>query len=458
MTNIAALAPTRTATGDDTAGQPQLPRAPRSIDETGLARDLLADLAAKYLFRRGRSSLRNVADLFRLPPSVTGEILGFLRAERFVVLIGNAGLELDAEFQLTESGWRFASEAMARSQYAGPAPVSLGAYCERVASHSLRHQKVDATYVRRVFGGMVIAPEIIDELGAAMNSGRAVLIYGPGGAGKTHLAEHLRSLQPGHIPVPYAITVGGEIIQVFDPLIHEPVAAPEDAGRNLVRSDRDVRWQWCGRPLVIAGGELTLQMLDLQFDPATRYYQAPPHIKANGGIFVVDDLGRQLVAARDLMNRWTVPLDRSVDYLSLHTGFKFAIPFEMKVIFSTNLRPADIADESFLRRFGYKIRLGALDQASYRRIFEMACEELGVAFDSGGFEWLVQARHRRERRPLLACYPRDLIGRVRDFALYEGKPARAVTVALARAWSAYFTTRDRSQAIDLSNTQEGEVR
>jgi energy-coupling factor transporter ATP-binding protein EcfA2 len=275
-------------------------------------------------------------------------------------------------------------------------------------------------------------------VGAAMNSGRAILIYGPAGSGKTYLAEHLAALQPGNIPVPHAISVGGEIIQVFDPLIHEPVAGAGAGG--LIRSSSDERWRWCRRPVVIAGGELTLQTLDLQFDPATRYYQAPPHLKANGGVFVVDDLGRQLVSPRDLMNRWIVPLDRNRDYLSLHTGFKFSVPFDMTVMFSTNLTPSDIADEAFLRRFGYKVHLGPMDLASYRRVFEQACRGMEVAFDPAGFDWLIEHRHAREGRLLLACYPRDLVGRVRDFAAYDGSTPRATVEALARAWTTYFTT------------------
>lgn len=415
-------------------------RAPRTIGETGLTQAVLEDLCTKVLLRLGRSSLRALADHIRLPPSLVSDVLTLLRTARQVEMVGHPGVEADAEYQLTDPGKTSAREALARNQYVGPAPVPLESYCSRVHAHSKRHADINASYVREAFGALVVDPAVVDQVGAAMNSGRAMLIYGPAGSGKTFLAEHLASLQPDNIPVPYAITVGGEIIQIFDPLIHEPAGSAE-AGNSLIRSDHDERWQWCRRPVVIAGGELTLPMLDLQFDPTTRYYQAPVHVKANGGVFVVDDLGRQLVAPRDLMNRWIVPLDRNRDYLSLHTGFKFSVPFDMTVIFSTNLEPHELADEAFLRRFGYKVYLGPMDRASYRRVFEETCRTAAVQFDADAFDWLIEARHRAEGRSLLACYPRDLVGRVRDFAIYEGRDvAHASREALERAWKTYFTT------------------
>lgn len=418
------------------------PRAPRTLKDTGLGMPALVDLCAKQFFQHGRLRLAAAAEFLKLPLTVADEALAFMRERRLVAIVGHSGIGAEAEFELTDGGRSYAAEAFSRCQYVGPAPVTLDAYKAAIELHSVRHARIDAPSVRDAFAGVVVDPQVLDQMGAAMNSGRAILLYGPPGSGKTFLAEHLAGLLPGEVVVPYAVTVGGEIIQIFDPLVHQPLETVKTDG--LIRSDRDERWLRCRRPVVIAGGELTLAMLDLQFDPATRYYQAPPHVKANGGLFVVDDLGRQMVAPRDLMNRWIVPLDRNRDYLSLHTGFKFVVPFDLLVVFSTNLQPAELADEAFLRRFGYKVRLGAMDRDSYRSVFERACESSGVAFDGEAFDWLIEERHMHEGRELLACYPNDLVGRVRDFAIYEGLQARVTRAALDRAWNTYFCTPARS--------------
>lgn len=415
-----------------------LPPSPKSIEETGLETAMLVDLAARLLMQRGRSRLNRAADVLRLPISVVAQVFETLRSQKLSQVSGHSGVGSEVEYELTESGHRFAREAFARCQYVGPAPVSLSAYQAMVGQHSIRHQGLDARTVRNAFEGIVIDPLVLDQMGAAMNSGRAILIYGPAGSGKTFLAEHLAGLLPGEVAVPHAVTVGGEIVQIFDPLIHETIAPVRTDG--LIRRDTDDRWQRCRRPVVIAGGELTLSMLDLQFDPGTRFYQAPPHVKANGGLFVVDDLGRQMVSPRELMNRWIVPLDRDRDYLTLHTGFKFVVPFDLALIFSTNLEPQDLADEAFLRRFGYKVHLGPMPVADYRRIFKEVCQQYGVHFDEAAFDWLLRERHGPEERPLLACYPRDLVGRIRDFALYESRMPSVTCDALDRAWNTYFCT------------------
>jgi hypothetical protein len=239
---------------------------------------------------------------------------------------------------------------------------------------------------------------------------------------------------------------------VYDPTVHRPAdTAAADPGR-VMRADVDRRWVKCYRPFVVTGGELSIRMLDLQFDEVSRFYQAPPHVKANGGMLLVDDLGRQQISPQDLMNRWITPLDRQHDYLTTHTGFKFSVPFDLALIFSTNLSPAAIADEAFLRRFGYKIHVGPVDAAVYRKIFENVCAASGVPFDAPSFDWLLNSRHPASGRPLLASYPRDLIGRIRELAEYEESPAAMTTEALDRAWSTYFVTAEPADAPHAADT------
>jgi hypothetical protein len=332
------------------------------------------------------------------------------------------------------------AEFLARCGYVGPAPVNLEDYCAAVQTHSIGAMRISRAGVNDHFAGIVVNPGILDQLGAAMNSGRAMFIHGPAGSGKTYLAERLSGLLLGDIHVPYAVYAGGEVVQVYDPVVHQPADTSEDKADGIRRrSSADARWVRCRRPAVLTGGELTLDMLDLKFDHTTRYYQAPPHLKANNGIFIIDDLGRQRCSPTDLLNRWIVPMDRKIDFLALHTGYKFQVPFDVIVVFSSNLPPAELGDGAFLRRIGYKIHVGPLAENDYRRIFRSVCTDAGIAWNEDAFAWLLHERHAREERPLLACYPRDLLGQVRDRAAYQGSKASLTEQALDWAWNNYFT-------------------
>jgi hypothetical protein len=416
-----------------------LPAPPRTVSETGLDLLFLVELVAKILFLKGQISLSALTDHVRLPASVLDGVLGFMRTERMCEVARRGNADGDVHYQLTETGQQRAVGYLARSQYAGAAPVSLRAYVDAVEAQSVAGSRVTREDVARSFAGLVVKPAVADQVGAAMNSGRAMFLYGPAGSGKTYLAERLRGLLRGDVIVPYAITVGNEVIQIFDPLVHRPVEKAPQRGGILDRTTTgDARWILCERPVVLSGGELRLEMLDLDYDEATRFYQAPPHLKANNGIYIVDDLGRQIVTPRDLMNRWVVPLDRRKDFMSLRSGHKFAVPFDVVVVFSTNLRPVDLVDDAFLRRIGYKIYLGPMSEDEYRAIFQGVCDGLGIPFAQDKFEYLLRQHHDRDNVPRLACYPRDILTQLRDFAVYEGGVPELTCEHLDRAWHNYF--------------------
>lgn len=416
-----------------------LPALPVTVRDTGLDQFLLVELIAKTLFVFGKVNLSGLAIRLKLSVNVLTEVLRFMLNEHLVEVPRRGMTDIDIEYQLTDAGKLRASEFMARCRYIGPAPVTLEAYRDMVARQSVRDNRVTQDDVAGAFAGMTLSPAVREQAGAAMNSGRPLFLYGPAGSGKTYLAERLGRLLHGPIAVPYAIVVDNEIIQVFDPLVHQ--ALPVDVA-PLSPERVDNRWQSCRRPIILTGGELTLDMLELRYDAATGFYQAPPHFKANNGIFIVDDLGRQRVAPKDLMNRWIVPMDRGCDHLSLHTGTKFTVPFDVLVVFSTNLQPAQLADESFLRRLGYKIHVGALGEDEYRSLFHQYADTLAIAYDEEAFRHLVDALHGMSRRPLLACYPRDLLGLVLDYARYRGEQPAMTRNSLALAWSAYFARHE----------------
>ncbi len=431
----------RDAAGTAQLNKTGLPLQPDSIEETGLGFLFLIELLTKILFLRGQLRLLDLVQHSRLSVGVLEPLLAFMRTERLCEVTRSSETETTTNYTLTELGRLRAQDFLQSSQYAGAAPVSLAAYVERVEQQSIHHMQITRERLNDAFKGIVIRPTLLNQIGAAMNSGRAIFIYGPAGNGKTFIAEHLSGLLNESVAVPHAIVVDNQVIQVYDPLTHVVIHnGVENRDVTLDRRDMsDRRWLLCRRPVVKTGGELSLSMLDLDFDESARFYQAPPQVKANNGLLIIDDLGRQLTPAIDIMNRWIVPLDRKVDYLALHTGKKFTIPFDVIVVFSTNLPPSKLADDAFMRRLGYKIFVGPLDETEYRAIAHQVSDELGIPYSEEGIDFLLHELHYKTGKPLTACIPRDILEQVRDFARYEQVEPVLSRDMLSWAWGNYFS-------------------
>lgn len=433
------------------AREPSL-RAPQTIAETGLSQTFLVELVAKAMYRLGLTRLTELSAHLCLSGAVVESLTVFMRREGLLEIARRGDTDADTQFELTQAGRARSAEWLSRNQYDGPAPVPLAAYRERVAAQSITHRHVDCEQVRDAFAGLVVPAALQDLLGTGVNSGRPMLLYGEAGSGKTWLAERLHLLMPGEVAIPHAIAVDNEVVRVFDPHWHQPVDEPAAARAPLdIRSRPDARWVLCERPLVVAGGELTLAMLDLSFDERAGYYEAPPHFKANNGLFIVDDLGRQIVTPHELMNRWIVPMERRYDHLMLRNGGKFTIPFDLQLVFSTNLTPGELDDAAFLRRLGHKIRVGPLGADDYRLVFMQACEDLGIALDVPSYKLLVDRLHRDSGRPTLACYPRDLLRLVVSRCAYLGEPPALTPERLVWAWNVYFATDEHGGVTELGD-------
>jgi energy-coupling factor transporter ATP-binding protein EcfA2 len=420
----------------------RMPVQPGTIEETGLSTQFLLELVVKTLFLNGQLRLLDLVELLCLPFAVIQPLMTFARNERMCEVTRSGEAETATVYNLTDLGRKRADDYLQKSQYVGPAPISLNAYIAQVRAQSVAQMGVTREQMSQAFSDLIIDERLCNQFGAAMNSGHAIFVYGPAGSGKTFIAEHLARLLSGDVAIPHAILVDNEVIQVFDPLIHHPVLQESAVvGSGLVldrRKSSDSRWVMCRRPVVKTGGELTLKMLDLDFDENARFYQAPPQVRANNGLMIIDDLGRQLAPAVEIMNRWIVPLDRHVDYLALHTGKKFMLPFDVIVVFSTNMPPSKLADEAFLRRLGYKIYVGAVTEQAYRALALQVCDDLHMPFNESGFDYLLH-KHQQENKPLYACIPRDILQQVKDVAKYEGVSAEMSSALIDWAWGNYFT-------------------
>jgi predicted ATPase with chaperone activity len=408
-------------------------RAPRTLADTGLPQEFVTRLVLKSALLHGKSSFAELTERHRLSVGVLEDVLAFLVREHLIEITHRGSNDLDVQCRLTDNGRVLAQDEMTRCRYCGPAPVAFEHYVQSVHEHSVSWMRITQSDVHAAFRDVIIEPALLDSAAASLNAGRPLLLHGLAGSGKTFLAERLGRLLRGVVPIPYALYVGGEIVQLYDPLVHHDAPDQGDARAG------DRRWRMCRRPVVISGGELTLEGLDLRHDATAGFYQAPPHAKANMGLYIVDDLGRQRVAPHDLLNRWLMPLDRGVDQLTLQSGSRFLMPFDVWPVFSSNLAPTQF-DEAFLRRLGSKIYVGPLSIDQYHALFNARCAALNLTATQAAFDYLLHNLHFPSGRPFLACYPGDLLDLVSAAAHYHGTEREVTEDGLRDAWHSYFGT------------------
>jgi len=415
-----------------------VPAAPTTIDETGLGYEHLKQLVVKALHAGELSGLA-LADRLCLPYALLEAIVEHLRFEKLLEVRGANGTgSAGYRYALTDLGRERALQYFEANQYIGPAPVPLAQYAAYVCHVRDSRGYLDRERLTGGFTHLVVSPAMLDQLGPAVNSGKSIFLYGPPGNGKTVVAEGIGRALGGDMYVPHAIDVDGQIITLYDPVNHVALEEEDESGSILKSASRDRRWVRVKRPVVTVGGELTLEMLDLSFNSIAKFYEGPLQLKANGGVFVVDDFGRQRIRPRDLLNRWIVPLESRVDYLTLHTGKKFEIPFDVLIVFATNLNPDSLADEAFLRRIPYKIYAKDPTVEEYTRIFELNCKRRGLAFDPVVIEYLVRRYYEPRHLDMRACHPRDLVEQVVDLSRYQNKQPVITRELLDAACSSYF--------------------
>ncbi len=405
----------------------RIPGEPKDIAATGVEENDLIALLLKLIYSSRLETVREFIDEIKLPYHVVSELVRKAVDRALLQALGarNSDNLLDMAYSLTEEGHRRTVDALDRLHYVGPAPVPLAEFARQVSRQKLTDEVITMGRIRDALLGLEVDEALVEKAGPALNSGRAILFYGPPGNGKTTVALRFGSIFNDAIYVPYAIQVEGQIIRMFDSGVHtavEPAGVEDDSGSFLRQDEFDRRWVPCRRPFVHVGGELTLEMLDLRYNLNGHYYEAPMHVKALCGCMFIDDFGRQLVSPTSLLNRWIVPLESRVDFLKLHTGKSFGIPFEELVIFSTNLEPEDLMDPAFLRRLPYKIELSSPDTGRYRRIFESECARHGLDLPEDVFYYIVNKLKKDKGLELAAYQPRFIVDQVVATCRFMAEP------------------------------------
>ncbi len=428
------------------------PRVPTNWEELGLGLPFLFDLVLRTIFNRGQITGADIADSLCVPYAVLGPVLHQMRKQTLIDIVGQKGSSGDSGFVYEikpPKGAAALEEATAKTSYIGPCPVPFTDYVESVLAQTVKKLVVTRRSIRKAFEDLVITDEVFNEIGPAINSAASIFFFGYPGNGKTSVAERITRLMGDSIYVPHAVEANGQIIKLYDPIQHTLIKedAPLGGLDGLLKkgNEYDRRFAKIKRPTIVTGGELTLPMLDLKYNPIGKFYEAPLQMKANGGIFMIDDFGRQQMRPMDLLNRWIVPLEKKYDYLTTVTGTKIEVPFDVLLIFSTNLDPTQLADEAFLRRIKFKIEIRDPDEVQYRQIWELVCKNRKVDYDPSGIDYLVEKWYRPHNRHFRMCHPRDILEQMISIGKYNMERVTFSPDLIDAACATYFINQHQKK-------------
>ncbi len=435
------------------SGNSYFPRNPSRWEDLGLDLPFLFDLVMRTIYSRGQLTGGDLANATAIPFAVLNPVLQVMRKQSLIDIVAQRGNSGDAGFVYEikpPKGTAALQDALDKTTYVGPAPVPFADYVESVLAQTVKKMVVTRRSIRKAFEDLIITEDVFNEIGPAINSAQSIFFFGNPGNGKTSIAERITRLMGDAIYIPHAVEANGQIIKVYDPIQHTPVAGDDepDVGETILKrvSTFDQRFIRVKRPTIVVGGELTMPMLDLRYNPVGKFYEAPLQMKANGGIFMIDDFGRQQVRAMDLLNRWIVPLEKKYDYLNTVSGTKVEVPFDQLLIFSTNLDPRQLVDEAFLRRIKFKIEIRDPDEAQYRRIWELVCRSRRVELDESGIDYLIQKWYKPYNRPYRMCQPRDILDQMINIAKYNMERVNFSPDLIDAACATYFISNDQKNS------------